>query len=90
MESEDLGKNQQMDFEKAIKNLEEIVNKLESGGLSLDQSLAKFTEGVKLVKFCNKRLDRAEKKIELVLKEDEEYSDTVPFEDIAAGSVEED
>lgn len=74
-------KDENLKFEEAIDKLEDIVQELESGGLSLDDSLDKFTEGVKLVKFCNQELDKAEKKIELVLKEDDEYSDIVPFKD---------
>jgi len=66
-------------FEEAMDNLEKIVQKLESGGLSLADSLAKFTEGVRLIKFCNEKLNKAEKKIELVLKE-EDYHKIVPFQ----------
>ncbi len=73
-------KNENINFEEAMDKLEKIVEKLETGGLSLEDSLEKFTEGVELVKFCNKELNKAEKKIEIVLKEDEEYGDIVPFE----------
>lgn len=70
-----------LNFEEAINRLQEIVDKLEAGGLSLDESLGKFTEGVKLVKFCNKELNKAEKKIEIVLKDEEEFTDIVSFQD---------
>lgn len=75
------GGNQQdeQDFEEAISRLEQIVEELEAGGLSLEESLEKFSEGVKLVKLCNQKLNRAEKKIEMVLKEDEEYTEIIPF-----------
>lgn len=69
----------ELKFEEALERLEEIVEKLESGGLTLDESLEKFSEGVKLVKFCNKELNKAEKKIELVLREDDGFGDIVPF-----------
>ena len=69
-----------LNFEEAINKLEIIVDELESGGLNLDKSLEKFVNGVELVKYCNKELNRAEEKIEKVLKEDEEYKDIVPFD----------
>ncbi len=68
-----------LNFEDAVKKLEKIVGELESGGLNLNDSLEKFTEGVELIKFCNKELDRAEEKIEKVIKEDDEYKEVVPF-----------
>ena len=46
-------------FEDALKNLEKIVEDLEGGELSLDKSLARYEEGIKLVKFCQKKLDLA-------------------------------
>ncbi|RCW50549.1 exodeoxyribonuclease VII small subunit [Halanaerobium sp. MA284_MarDTE_T2] len=68
-------------FEKALEELEKIVNELEKGGLSLEDSLDKFSRGMKLIKMCHTRLDKAEKEIELVLKENGEFSKTVNFED---------
>mgnify|MGYP006306433759 CR=1 FL=1 len=68
-------------FENALEELEKIVNELEKGGLSLDNSLDKFSRGMKLIKMCHSRLDKAEKKIELVLKENGEFGETVDFED---------
>lgn len=75
-----MGKKE-MNFEEAIERLEEVVKELEDGGLSLDKSLETFAEGIKLIEFCSKELDQAEKKIQLVLKKDEEYNDIeiVPF-----------
>ena len=55
-------------FETSLKKLEEIVNKLESGDLSLDDSLKAFEEGVKNATLCAKKLNEAEKKVELLLK----------------------
>ena len=57
-------------FESAIQRLEVIVKSLESGNFELDTSLDLFEEGVALVKFCNKKLDNAEKKVKILLKED--------------------
>lgn len=69
----------EMKFEKALGKLEDIVEKLESGGLSLDESLEKFTEGVKLIKFCNQELTAAEEKIEIVLKEADDFNNIVSY-----------
>lgn len=58
----------QLTFEKALKRLEEIVEELENSNLDIDKSLKIFEEGVKLSRFCTKKLDEAEKKIELLIK----------------------
>ncbi|MFW6021930.1 MAG: exodeoxyribonuclease VII small subunit [Halanaerobiaceae bacterium] len=74
-----MAENEDIKFEEALTRLEDIVNKLEDGGLPLDKSLETFTEGIKLIKLCNKELNEAEKKIEKVLMEDGQYTDTVSF-----------
>jgi len=56
-------------FEAAMKQLEQIVQELESGNLSLEDSIKKFEEGIKLSKFCSAKLDETEKKITLLLKD---------------------
>ncbi len=62
-------------FEEAMKRLESIVETLGEGNLSLDDSLKMFEEGMELCKFCNKKLDEAEYKVEkLVAKEGGEIS----------------
>jgi exodeoxyribonuclease VII small subunit len=60
-----------MDFEKKLNRLEEIVSKMESGDLSLDDSLKMFEEGVKLSRECNAQLADAEQKVKLLLSVDE-------------------
>jgi exodeoxyribonuclease VII small subunit len=55
-------------FEEAVKELEEIVEKLERGELSLDESLENFQRGVELSKYCSKRLDDVEKKISFLIE----------------------
>ncbi|MFC1712749.1 exodeoxyribonuclease VII small subunit [Candidatus Poribacteria bacterium] len=55
-------------FEDALSNLENIVEKLERGELSLEESLAAFEEGIRLSRICSKQLDAAEKKIEILIK----------------------
>ncbi|MDY6863252.1 MAG: exodeoxyribonuclease VII small subunit [Thermodesulfobacteriota bacterium] len=56
-------------FEEAFKKLEEVVGKLEGGDLSLEDSLKLFEEGIDLSRFCSKKLDEAEKKVEILLKD---------------------
>ncbi len=56
-------------FETALKKLEDLVRKLEGGELSLDESLKAFEEGVKLAGFCSAKLNEAEKRVELLLKQ---------------------
>ncbi|MEK6540326.1 MAG: exodeoxyribonuclease VII small subunit, partial [Deltaproteobacteria bacterium] len=55
-------------FEDALKKLGEIVDALESGELSLEKSLKLFEEGVRLSRHCNKMLDKAEKKVEILMR----------------------
>jgi exodeoxyribonuclease VII small subunit len=55
-------------FEDALKKLEKIVSDLESGEISLDESLAKYESGVKLVRVCQKKLEEAKKKVEILIK----------------------
>lgn len=59
-----------MDFEKKLTRLEEIVAKMESGDLSLEDSLKFFEEGVKLSRECNTQLSQAEQKVKTLLAVD--------------------
>lgn len=59
-----------MDFEKRLTRLEEIVTKMESGDLSLEDSLKFFEEGVKLSRECNTQLTQAEQKVKVLLSVD--------------------
>ena len=56
-------------FEAALARLEEIVKELETGDLPLEQSLKLFEEGIKLSRICNKRLEDAERRVEILLKD---------------------
>ena len=55
-------------FEDAMKKLESIVETLGGGNLSLEDSLKMFEEGMELCKFCNKKLDEAEYKVEKLME----------------------
>ncbi len=59
-------------FEEQMENLEKIVGELEKGDLNLDDSVAKFEEGIKISKECNKILQEAEKKITMLVNENGE------------------
>ena len=59
-----------MDFEKKLTRLEEIVTQMESGDLSLEDSLKSFEEGVRLSRECNTQLSQAEQKVKLLLTVD--------------------
>ncbi len=58
-------------FEDALKKLEKIVEELEGGNLPLEDSLAKYEEGIKLSRICQKKLETAKKKVELLVKSKE-------------------
>jgi len=67
-------------FEEALQELETIVQRLEEGNLSLDESLALFEEAIKLSRLCSQRLDEAEKKVEILLKNENGSLFRQPFE----------
>jgi len=60
-----------INFEDALKKLEEVANSLENGELGLDKSIEKYEEGMEYIKLCHKKLEEAEKKIELLQKKDD-------------------
>ena len=62
---------EELTFEEAIENLENIVGELEAGKLSLDESVKKFEQGMKLSKHCNEILNNAEKEISILLEQDD-------------------
>lgn len=57
-------------FEKALEELEGIVEKMEKGGLPLNESLSLFEKGVKLAKYLREELEKAEKKVDILLKDE--------------------
>jgi exodeoxyribonuclease VII small subunit len=56
------------DFERSLRRLEEVVQKLESANLSLDDAMKLFEEGVQLSRECQKQLAEAEARVEILLK----------------------
>lgn len=58
----------EQNFEKSLERLEKIVGELEGGELSLDEALKRYEEGIKLVQLCSKKLDAAQKKVEILTR----------------------
>ena len=56
-------------FEKALAQLEKIVEELEAGDLPLEKALKKFEEGITFSRYCSEKLDESERKIALLLKD---------------------
>jgi exodeoxyribonuclease VII small subunit len=63
-----------LDFETAMRDLEELVERLEQGDLPLEESLAAFERGVTLTRICQTALKEAEQKVEILLKKSGEPS----------------
>lgn len=61
-----------LDFEQSIKQLEEIASELETDNLTLDESVKKFEQGMKISKQCKEMLDKAEKKITILIGDKEQ------------------
>jgi exodeoxyribonuclease VII small subunit len=66
-------------FEKAMEKLEKIVQELESADLPLEKAIKKFEEGVQLSKFCSEKLDETEKRITILLKDQNDQVLEKPF-----------
>ncbi len=69
-----------VDFEKSLGRLEEVVRKLESPQLSLDEAMKLFEEGVELSRECQKQLEEAEGRVEILLKKADGKLTAEPFE----------
>lgn len=67
-------------FENAMKRLEDIVRELESGEVSLEDSLKRFEEGIKLSRLCSKKLDAIDKKVSILLQDEEKEVDEETLE----------
>ncbi|HIJ81944.1 MAG TPA: exodeoxyribonuclease VII small subunit [Desulfuromonadales bacterium] len=67
-------------FETSLKKLEEVVKKLEGGSLSLDESLKAFEEGVRHAAFCSGKLEEAERRVDILLRQKDGSLERKPFE----------
>ena len=81
----DTNLEQPTDFETALDRLEDIVKTLEGGDLALDKALEVFEEGIRLSRFCHGKLEKAERRVELLLKDNDGNVRTVPFEEGVEG-----
>lgn len=63
---------QQGDFETSVKELEKIIHNMESGKLSLEESLQSFEQGIALTNHCRTLLNTAEQKVQILMQEQEE------------------
>lgn len=74
-----------INFEDAMKELEKIAEELEKGNLSLDESVSKFEDGMKLSKKCSDLLDTAEKRITMLIND----NGTIKEENFNVANIEE-
>ena len=68
-------------FEQAIKQLEQIVQDLESGDMPLEKAIKKFEEGIQLSKYCTEKLDESEKRITILMNDAAGNVSEKPFAD---------
>lgn len=69
-------------FEDALKKLQDIVEKLEKGDLPLEEAMECFSEGIKTAQFCHGRLEEAENKVRMLLKDQQGEWKAAPFEPV--------
>lgn len=67
-------------YDAIVGRLERVVGELESGQLSLEQSIEKFAEGVRLARDASRKLDEAERRVELLVRGPGGEDEAVPFE----------
>lgn len=72
--------SEELTFESAVERLEGIVEKLESGMVSLDEALELFEEGVRLSGLCHAKLEEIDKKIEILTRGENGRLEAKPFE----------
>ena len=70
-----MSEKKEQTFEDAVRDLEKIVSELESGELDLDKSIKKFTEAMKLIDFCEKKLNSATETINKLVDENGKITD---------------
>jgi exodeoxyribonuclease VII small subunit len=78
---------QTIDFEKSLSELEQLVEKMEQGELTLEQALKQFERGIELARTCQTALQQAEQKVEQLLEKNGQ-TDIVPFDKPAPSATE--
>lgn len=74
-------------FEDALKKLQSIVEKLERGDVPLEEAMESFTEGMRLAHFCHVKLEEAESKLQVLLKDPQGGWTTAPFDSASPGNA---
>lgn len=69
-------------FEEAMEQLESEVKKLESGNMPIDEAIASFEQAVKLVRYCNEKLENAEQQVRILVSDSDGAVTDVPFDSI--------
>jgi exodeoxyribonuclease VII small subunit len=76
LEKKKSSKSASLTFDKALVQLEEIARQLDSGELGLEESIERYEEGMRLSKFCQESLEKAERKIVLLQKKGDKVQQT--------------
>ncbi|PTX53931.1 exodeoxyribonuclease VII small subunit [Melghirimyces profundicolus] len=64
---------EELSFEEAIERLEEVVDQLENGNVTLEESIRLFEEGMKLSRYCGSKLDKLEQQVEMLVQENGDW-----------------
>lgn len=83
-----MSKKKSEQFEDALKKLQTIVEKLERGDLPLEQAMESFTEGMQLVQLCHQKLEEAEKRVQVLVKDQQGGWNAAAFEPASKDSTE--
>jgi exodeoxyribonuclease VII small subunit len=67
-------------YDALVARLEKVVGELEAGTLSLEQSIEKFAEGIRLAREASRKLDEAERRVEMLVKDEAGEAEAVPFQ----------
>jgi len=68
-------------FEDTLGELEKIVQRLEDPDVPLEEAVALFEDGIKLSRFCSQKLDEVEKRVDVLLKDEQDHLVTRPFDE---------
>ncbi len=81
-----MAKRKSDQFEEALKKLQEIVEKLEKGDLPLEEAMESFSDGIRLAQLCHRKLEEAENKVQMLLKDQQGGWAAAPFEAIPSNA----
>lgn len=82
------GEQQNRTFEASLEALEQIVAQLESGDLPLEKSLELFEQGIRLSRECQERLNQAERRIEILMRDNQGQPVARPFDETSGADDE--